>query len=407
MTQLPAKWSLRASPDVSDRDADGNVQRVGFVEGTLGSEERVTAFAALFPNVRFESLGSFWPERLPPTISIAIVGVDCSSIDEIETAARRLRNNRQGTQIIVILRNADVVNTRRLVREGAADVLPTPVSEPTLALSLERLVARTPSEVGASRKLGQVVAFLKGGGGVGATSIAVQVAAMLARSKTGSRICFADLDVQFGSAALYLDVTESVTVADCLASTAAIDETAFASALGKHKSGVSILAAPRELFPLEALSPSLVDMLIAGLKREFSLTLLDLPPVWTAWTNRALELADRIVLVTQLSVSHVHMVRRQLAALSTQHLDGQITLVCNAVSAEQQASLSLKAAERAIGRAFDIVVPEDRKIMSEAINQGLEISAVRRGSKLEKPLTQLANIVSADALVQPAATMRR
>ena len=407
LTELPTKWSLRTESDGTDRDVGANIKRVGFVEGILGNRERVTAFAALFPSIRFEPLGDIWPDRLPANMSIAIVPVDSASPQEVETAVRRLKQNSGATAVIITLRNADVLTMRRLVREGAADVLPTPVGEPALALSLERLLSRVPVETGPPRKNGKVVAFLKAGGGVGATSLGVQVAAMLARAKPEPRVCFADLDVQNGAGAVYLDIADAVTLMDCLATTSALEETPFATALGKHKSGARVLAAPRELVPLEVLSPATVDMLIAGLKRDFAVTLVDLPPVWTAWTNRVLELSDRIVVVTELSVSHVHLVRRQLAALSTQHLDRQVTLVCNAVSAEQQSSLSLKAAERAVGRAFDIVVPEDRKIMSEAINQGLEISAIRRGSKLEKPITQLADMIAADALVQQPPAMRR
>ena len=59
------------------------------------------------------------------------------------------------------------------------------------------------------------MALLKAGGGVGATALAVQVAALLAAARRGA-VCLADLDLQFGTAALYLDLPEAVTVTDCL-----------------------------------------------------------------------------------------------------------------------------------------------------------------------------------------------
>ena len=99
-----------------------------------------------------------------------------------------------------------------------------------------------------------------------------------------------------------------------------------------------MLAAPRQLTPLDALTPqSGIESLVGGLRRDFALTIIDLPSVWTPWTNRALQLADRIVLVTQLSVPHVHLVRRQMNVLSLQKLDDRpLLLVCNALSSEQQ-----------------------------------------------------------------------
>ena len=70
-------------------------------------------------------------------------------------------------------------------------------------------------------------------------------------------------------------------------------------------------------------------------------------------------------------------------------------MVCNALSSDQQQSVSLKAAERSLGRPFDVVLPSDIRTMNAAINQGVELSAVRRGTKLEKALAQLLAIVRA------------
>src|SRR5262249_578585 len=162
-----------------------------------------------------------------------------------------------------------------------------------------------------------------------------------------------------------------------------------------------MLAAPRELSALDALTPPMAESLIAGLRRNFALTVVDMPSSWTEWSNRILQLADRIILVSQLSVPHVHLIRHQFSVLPIPHLDQRpLTPVCNALSAEQQYLISIKSAEKAIGRAFDVVIPEDRRIMNTAINQGLEVSAVRRGTKLEKALSQLADVVQADVFAE-------
>jgi pilus assembly protein CpaE len=288
-----------------------------------------------------------------------------------------------------------------LTRAGAADVVPLPANEAVWALAIERLLSRDSSSREPGRKQGQVVALLKAGGGVGATSLGVQSAYQLVgRAGTDRKICFGDLDLQFGTAALCFDINEALTVTDCVAVGEVLEETQFATALAQHKSGIRVLAAPREATPLEALTPQLVEALIRGLRRDFALTVLDLPSVWTAWTNHALHLSDRIVLVTQLSVAHVHLLRRQLAILSMQNLDSlPLTLVCNAVTADQQNLLSIKAAEKALGRPFDIVVPEEARAMVAAANQGLPTSEVRRSAKLDKALAQLADRIGADALV--------
>jgi pilus assembly protein CpaE len=258
-----------------------------------------------------------------------------------------------------------------------------------LVLSLERLLARPASFEHPSG--GRLVALLKAGGGTGATALGTQLVAMLAGRLGSAGVCFADLDLQFGQGALYLDLADAMTLTDILSGGGALDEAPLATAIARHRSGARLLGAPREMTPLETLSPGDVDGLVKALKRNFAVTLMDLPPVWTAWTNEALQLCDRIVLVTQLSVPHINLAKRQLRVMASQGLDSiPLTLVCNKLSVDQQALVSLKNAEKALGRAFDVVIPEDHKLMDSAIAQGCQISAIRPGSKLEKKIAELA-----------------
>jgi pilus assembly protein CpaE len=380
----------------------GSQQRVAYADDVIGPTE-IAALASLFPTLVFEPIGAAWPDHLARGMDILILGISAASGQQVERAVNFLRNRPSRLHVLVALRDADVVSSRALTRAGAADVIPLPATEAAWALGLERLLARDASGREPGRRQGQIVALLKAGGGVGATSLGVQMAHQLA-AKAGaeSKICFADLDLQFGAAALYFDLNEALTVTDCAAVGEVLEETQFATALAAHKSGIRVLAAPREATALESLTPQMVEALVRGLRRDFALTILDLPSVWTAWTNHALQLVDRIVMVTNLSVAHVHLVRRQLGILAMQNLDSlPLTLVCNAVTGDQQNLLSIKAAERALGRPFDIVLPEDGRVMGAAANQGLPISEVRRGTKLEKSIAQLAERIGADALASP------
>jgi len=388
-----------------DRDKlAANAARVGIVDGAIAPEQ-VNGLVALFRDVAFEAAGNTWPERLAGEIDILIVGIDAASVDEVNHAVRRLSRVGANAHVLVVLRNADVATTRAIVQAGAADVLPAPFGEAALALSLERLLARAPRPTSGPAKAGEVVALLKAGGGVGVTSIAVQMSHLMAAQLGPSApVCFADLDLQFGAAALYFDIPEPLTITECLALGEQMGQTQFTTVLAAHKSGVRLLAGPRDLTPLDVLTPTFAESLIAGLRRDFTVTLVDLPSVWTVWTNRVLQLCDRIVLMTKLSVAHVHLTRRQLDVLKLQRLsDVPLTLICNAVTAEQQNTLPIKNAEKAIGRSFDVVIPADSLVMGAVTNEGLTVQAVRRGTKLEKAVTQAAGLVAASAqLNKPA-----
>ena len=391
---------------VSERTGRGDGkagQRICVIDGAVGGAERQASLAALFPDIEFAVLDTASADLAREGFDILIVGADAASADAF---LGRLHRQGARSRVIVVLRDADVTTTRRLVREGASDVLPWPVSEPALVLSIERLLAAPNAHGAAPRRMGELVAVMKAGGGVGATSLSAQVAAKLA-SQNGDAVCLADFDVQFGAAALYLDVPQTMSIADAMALGPAVVDTAFKTVLAAHRTGVRVLSAPADLMPLESVTATQVEAVVRALKKDFALTLADLPSVWTAWTHRLLTLSDRIVLVTKLSVPHIQTVKRQLRMLASQQLDRrEVILVCNGMTADQQASLSLKAAERALGRAFDVVLPEDSRTMMAAINQGVELSAVRRGTKLEKGISELAGRV-ANAPVERAAAVRR
>jgi len=392
---------------VGPENAQSHAMKLGVAFGAL-TEQQIAGMAGLFPALHFEFLREN-PLETPSDLDVLFLTVDGAAPEQIETAVRQCKLNPAAPQTVFVLRNADLSNTRALLQSGAVDVLPAPIAETALVLCLERIVARGKLSRSAPRPAGQMVAVLKAGGGVGATSLAVQ-AAIMAASKAGEvgRVCFADLDLQFGSGALYLDMNDALTVADCLAVGEFLGDTQFATALAAHSSGIRLLAAPRDVAALESLNPQLTDALLTALKRDFALTIADLPSVWTAWTYRALQMAARIVLVTHLSVPHVHLVRRQLNLLALQKLDAiPLTLVCNAVNSDRQNLLSIRAAERAIGRAFDIVIPEDTRLMETACNQGLDITAVRRGTKLEKMIAILADAMTADALTAASSSKSR
>lgn len=363
--------------------------------------EQLHSLAALFPAANFELVREPYPSS-PRGFEVL---VRPASAAEVAQGAARLRRLLAGApHVVVVLDGPNLAATRTLMASGAADVLYEPVTEAALALSLERVFAVRAQASPLPSRNGEVTALLKAGGGVGATTLGVQAGALL--SARGERVCFADLDLQWGAAALYLDLGDGLNVTDCITAGAHLAETNFVARLATHRSGLRLLAAPNEVAPLELLHDRHVDSLLRTLRQEMSLTIVDLPSDWAAWTNHLLHMVDRIVLVTRLTVGNLQLTKRQLRMLGNQQLEATpLTLVCNAVSQEQQQSLPIKTAERALGRAFDAVIPDDERLMGEANNQGLELSALPRSAKLVKAVAALADALT-PATTDPAAGKR-
>src|SRR3546814_17351879 len=84
----------------------------------------------------------------------------------------------------------------------------------------------------------------------------------------------------------------------------------------RHSSGLSVVAAPRDVMPLEKFMPDFIRRLTEVARSRFDVVLADLPPAWSLWTFEALRQSDEILLVTQMTVPGVPQARTQLAQLN-------------------------------------------------------------------------------------------
>ncbi len=259
----------------------------------IGGVNVLGSLASAFHDLEFVDAGAEWGSAHLRDLDVLVA---LTQEADAGAACQRLRAMPPGLNVVVVLRDGTIESTRMLLRAGAADVIPYPASEHALALSVDRALVNTRVAPAEPANRGQVVAFLKAGGGVGATSLCVLTAMRLAATRYG-RVALVDLDLQSGSVAAQLGLSDIVTVSDILSTGAGVEDTPFDRALHEHPSGVRVLANPKETLPLDAVSPMQIDALLNGLRRDFSVTLIDLPMIWNGWTQRLLHKVDRIVMV--------------------------------------------------------------------------------------------------------------
>jgi pilus assembly protein CpaE len=287
--------------------------------------------------------------------------------------------------LIAAVQGLTVDATRRLMRAGVHDVLPAPFTETELAAVLEPLRA-APRRAGADQH-GEAVSFF-GTGGSGSTALAVQAAIELAGR---GNVCLIDLDVQRGTAALQLDLKPQLTLMDLLAAGNRLDASLFQSVAVTHASGLSVVASPPEILPLDELTVEAVDALVALARRQFALVVLDLPAEWTDWKLRALERSAIGMLVTATTVAGVQRTGRLLPLLEANHLAERVQLIANRVARPLFGETSLVEQEAVLRRAYAYRVTAD-EAMDRAIEQGKTLADVRAGRLLKEVKALAAGI---------------
>jgi pilus assembly protein CpaE len=296
-------------------------------------------------------------------------------------------------RVIVIAQHASLEGMRGLMRLGIADLLPQPLSQAELVDTVRAALGGSEAETPRpNRPRGRVVSVMKSGGGSGATTIAVHLAAMLARTKgMNGRVALCDLDLQFGSVATYLDISARTTLGDLLEAQGRLDESLLSGIMTQHASGVQVLAAPETMLPFDALTPELALRILETAAGAFDRVVLDLPLPWTGWTHAVLGASDAILLVMQLSVPGVRQARRQLQTLHEEGLDGiPVIPVANRIDPPLFGRHpGLRDAEQALDRKLEHWVPNDWKAVSKAVARGVTLLEAGEGKRVCRHIGQI------------------
>jgi pilus assembly protein CpaE len=317
---------------------------------------------------------------------VLVIDVQTDDPAEMSRLSSVIRESERGISVIATGVDATLDDIRRLMRLGVVDYLPQPISRSDVLSTLEAMVQRRRAAASA-QAVGRALTFIKSGGGMGATTLAIQTALCLRHLNQGkAKVCILDLDLQFGNVALYLDLDPGLTAGDVISAPERLDSSLLLSVMSHHESGVDVLAAPRELVPLNAMTPKFASQLIELACQHYEHVVVDLPQDWTDWTHAVLSHSGLVALVTQLSVGAIRQARRQLDILASEDL-GHVPLavVLNRYEKRPFASgIRVKEAEKALGRSIDHFIPNDYKTVSEALNRGVPVAQIKRRCKVEK-----------------------
>ena len=341
--------------------------------------------------------------RMP---DLVLADIDLNSSAEIAALGRLVQEHARAIPVVATSADASVEGVRQLLRLGVSDFLPQPVSRTDLLAALEAAVTR-PREGGKSGRRGRIIAFLKPCGGMGATTIAVQAAHHIAAAgaKGGKpRVCVIDLDLQYGNAAVMLDLAEALTIEEVLEAPERLDGAFLQGILAHHKNGVDVLPAPRDLVSLDALSGELAGRLLSVAAAEYGHVLVDLPQVYNEFTEATLETSDRIVLVTQLTVPAIRQARRQLDHLREQGIEAEaISVLVNRFERRWwRRSFAVREAEQALGRPIGHFVAGDFRLVSEALNHGVPLSEIKARSRVDRDIKAFAKSLVEGMRQEPA-----
>ena len=280
-----------------------------------------------------------------------------------------------GVTVIALGERNDCGLFRDLLQHGVADYLVKPL---TPALLQKALVGATDQTVVAksNQKLGKLIAVQGTRGGVGATTVATSIAWLIAEERR-RRVALVDLDLQFGTVALSLDLEPSHGLREALENPNRIDGLFMDRVLVQHSERLFVMSAEESPDESLLLDYGAVDLLLTELRSKFHYVLVDLPRTTNPCTQQVLQSATELLLVTDFSLAGMRDTMRVAGVLPTLNAACTTMVVVNRSGEHKQGEMPAAEFEKGIGRKLDFTLPFDAKTVAAATNFGQPVAATK------------------------------
>jgi pilus assembly protein CpaE len=336
-----------------------------------------------------------------PNLAIVILAADrLPGLAIIEEVHRAL----PGTQVLALAPDERPETIVKALRAGADEFLRLPVD--TAALLKVCIKVSTVRGTATSGSHGQVWVVYGAKGGVGATTLVANLGlALRAAQRTTALV---DLDVHGGDLAMFLNLTPTYTLHDIVANYRRLDPVFLQGTMMRHRSGLSLLAAPTPVpsEPPLALSGEQTLRLLELVDASHDVTVVDTTAVPTDAVRAALSCADRILLVAELTLPALRACLRTLEWLRADGVDVHETVEV-VVNKYANRSWEVAPAEAAKTLRLPIraLVPRDEAAVYPAVNSGLGLDEVRGGGAVQRAIAGLVT-GRATAAEEPSPVLR-
>jgi pilus assembly protein CpaE len=279
-----------------------------------------------------------------------VVVLDARETGALPPTLVTLKRQHPSTGVVIIAARMDPALMVEAMRAGVNEWLAEPITAHDLALAIERVTSIRPANVH-----GHIFAFIGAKGGVGTTTIAVNVATALAQAAEDERTLLMDFHLSYGDAAVFLGAEPRFSVADAMENTHRLDESFFESLVVRSKAaGVHLLASAERA--VGAVDLRRIATLLQFAATHYRYTLLDVPRSEAAVLD-SLEGVASIVIVANQELATVRNAGRIAGTLRQRYGKDRVKIVISRF--DKQAEIGAEDVERVVGSPVKYTVPSD------------------------------------------------
>jgi pilus assembly protein CpaE len=352
---------------------------------------------------------------------VVLMDINMPDMDGI-TATERLSAEVPDAAVVMMSVQGEADYLRRSMLAGAREFLVKPFSSDELTASIRQVYSRelekqsrraaTPVMVagaggsGGGDKDGQIVAIFSPKGGVGRTTIAVNMA-IAAATELGQTVCLVDASFQFGDVGVLLNLDpKNKSIADLVPELEAGEPESLDTFVINHSSGVRVLLAPPTPEMAELITPAVVKRVLEALRREHDLVVVDCTSWFNETTLAILDAADIVLTPLSLEITSIKNMRLFLeVADQLGYEQTKVKLVLN--RADSSLGIRVTDVENSIGRKVEHTIVSDGRSVVYALNRGVPFFLSNRETQVSLDILRLATAVTGDRATVKAEEPRK
>jgi pilus assembly protein CpaE len=329
---------------------------------------------------------------------VVLMDINMPDMDGI-TATEQIIELGLGTQVVIMSVQGEQDYLRRAMLAGASDFLVKPFSGDELANSIRQVYKRRPRvregpaeqvpEARAERAPGRIISVFSPKGGVGRTTLTVNLAVALKLDQPERRVAIMDGNLLFGDVGVFLNLPQEKTISDLVARFDQLDAGLLADVMVTHSSGVKVLKAPLKPQQGEMVTAEHVRAILELMREEFDYIFVD---TWSSLEERILailDLSDRIVLVTTPEMPALKNVLLFLAVADLlRYPPGKVLLVAN--RADMRHGIPIAEVSRSLRFEVAATISNDGQAVTNSINREVPLVQAEPGNPVSKGIRALA-----------------
>ena len=352
----------------------------GFVPTPEGAAAQALARAGYGVPLRASTLEAGAARLARERVDLVIVTLDAPQ-EAIERVARAAGD----AGIIGVAPKLEAGTLLRAMRAGVQECLALPFDAQELAAALERLERRAV----ATGETGLGVAVYSAKGGLGTTTVAINLAHAFHANNPRARVALADLVVSGGDVAVQLDLAPPYDVGTLAGKIEALDGELLRSVLAERAERSWVLAASERPEITELMDGSATGAIVGQLRQEFDFAVVDCEHHVSDRSLATLDAADKVLLVTQLGLASLRSAQRSMALFERLgYPSDRVVVVVNRFASGDV--LSMRDAEDALNHPIALALPNDFRLCGDALAKGRSVVEFAPQSALARGFMELA-----------------